>query len=1240
MRAIRSTVAAAVAAVFMVLVAGFALTPASAGAGEAGRKVAPLPQSRSYHTATLLQNGTVLVAGGAIDASAEVYDPAKNRWEPTGPMTQIRAAHTATLLGDGRVLVAGGGGGGGGNTASAEIYDPATREWRAAPPMKARRAFHTATLLDDGRVLVAGGQEDGHGPFVREAEIFDPRSNTWGPGGTIEQGRSFHAATKLGDGTVLVTGGQGASHDSSLIDAVLYDPKANSWSPAPRLMGTARVGHSSSLLADGTVLLAGGTTLRQGDNDGTRILASAELYDPAARAFRPAPPLAVPRVYHAAVVVPGGKVFVVGGNSRGNKAVLRTELYDPAGPAWASPGDVAAVPESGVVSATLLEGTACGQACGQVMVIGGEGAELVAPPTGGAGGSAGTSGSGGPAWTWSVVAGVVVLAVLASVVLWRRRPSGARGARPMKSATTSQEQATRAHRRQVALVTEREVPVPRAGRRGGARRRRPTGGDAGAPGAARADAEVVLAALGEALGALRPALASLAALRRPRLLGKVEEEQARVERATLKVGDAGQALAEGDVAGCGKAVGEAQRELSALGGTLSVALTQELAQAAISRLRRAAMTENVEHLNQANADVAAARGAGPRAALLAELAVYHALAEGWALAAEVLGAQAAPAGTTRRRAGAEADARAAVVGPGELETFAEVGGLDEVKAHLRRTVGVVLERGADDGAGVVHNGILLYGPPGTGKTLLARATAGEYGLRFLRFSPALIASAFQHEPAKKLRQVFAQAAESAPCLLFLDEVDAIGARRDGMVSPDQRELATQLLNSLEEYREVPGLVIMAATNAYDHLDPALREGRFDSRVAVPLPDMDARRDVLRVRLERLGDTVDWDDVDLDEIARKTAGRSGAALAGIVGGAAERALAAGGGLGQAELVAEVEARSGTDRPETLQDQIGWDDVVLPEAARRRLTEILLVFQQPDLGRSLGVAAPAGVLLHGPPGTGKTTVARALASQVKASFYECSAADLLSKWVGESEQKVAQLFTRARANRPAIIFVDEVDALLKRRSADSSAPWEERVVSQFLRELDGLNGAEGVLLVGATNRLDIIDDAVRERRLVPIEVPLPDEAGRLALLEGLFATVRLGPDVDLASLAAATAAMSGADLKAVRDAAGMRALTRAAEGGAGPGGVAVTAPDLAAALADRGVAWTPAPARPANARRSRATKGNGNGRGADGGTGPGAARGNGAATNGATGYGTGKASRGPRRSRTTTTPKGRP
>ncbi|MGI8426642.1 MAG: AAA family ATPase [Actinomycetota bacterium] len=729
-----------------------------------------------------------------------------------------------------------------------------------------------------------------------------------------------------------------------------------------------------------------------------------------------------------------------------------------------------------------------------------------------------------------------------------------------------------AYHRNAAAVTDREVSAPKAKGKGGLFSK------LSAPKVHRTDPEVqrqareVIAALESPLPALRSGLNKLKELRRARLLGKPEDEMKRLDKIAKLLEDAKAALEEQDFGACGRTVIDAHRELSALGGSLTIALNQELGQAAFSRELKAQLQDNMEDRKAAQQELAEAEKSSKRQGLLASTSVYESMAQGLELAAEILSGQSAPAPKAVQPSG-KTDGSIRVVAPQELETFAEVGGLAEAKERLQRTVGVMLERSGDAAsAGLVLNGVLLYGPPGTGKTLLARAVAGEYGLRFIRFSPAAIASAYQHEPAKKLRQLFVLAAENAPCLLFLDEVDTIAGRRESGAS-NSREIVTQLLNSLEEYRRVPGLIIMAATNTLDDLDPALREGRFDVRIAIPLPDLEARTKVLEVQLEQSGLDVDWDSIDLNEIAEQTAGRSGAAITSLVAGAAERSLTSGVPLGQTQLVEEIEARSGQDRAQTYEEQVTWDDVVLPADVRQRLQEILLVFQKPELGRKLGVRPPAGILLYGPPGTGKTTIAKALATEVKASFYEHSAADLLSKWVGESEQKVAQLFTRARANRPSIIFIDEIDTMLKRRQSDSSSPWEERVVSQFLRELDGLQTGQGVLLVGATNRVDIIDEAVRERRLAPIEVPLPDVEGRVKLLEVLCRDVTIGPDVNLARVAAATDGMSGAHLKQVRNSAGMKALSRTAvEGGSD---AAVTEADFAAALQERGFSLDGAP-----------------------------------------------------------------
>lgn len=666
---------------------------------------------------------------------------------------------------------------------------------------------------------------------------------------------------------------------------------------------------------------------------------------------------------------------------------------------------------------------------------------------------------------------------------------------------------------------------------------------------------------------LAASLDALAAVRTPELLGPIETEQQRVQLALTLLEEAASALDENDFGHAGAAIEEAERELWLVGGPLVVTLNSVLQRAAVGKEQRQHLEGNLAERRQAKVHLEAAKSSPDK--LLAAAALRYLDAAGLQLAAGILANQIRRDTVDVGTASVGRDNSIRVVPPQELETFSDIGGLEDVKEQLRSTVGTILER-PDEAARyrVVHNGILFHGPPGTGKTLLSRAIAGEYGMRYLRFSPATIASSYIHEAASNLRRLFDLAKDNAPCVLYLDEIDTIAADRSEEPSSDQREVVTQLMICLEEYRKIPGLIICAATNNLDRLDSALREGRFDAKILVPLPDKEARAEIFRVHLQHRGDAVAWEGIDFDDLADRTQSDNAAAVEVVVSLAAQRALQASEPISQTHLVAVIEDRGGKDRM-TVENRITWDEVVLADETREQLMELLTVISNEEMARRLGVKLPAGVLLYGPPGTGKTTIARAMASQIKASFYEQSAADLMSKWAGESEQRVAKLFKRARANRPSIIFIDEIDALLRRRSADTSTKWEERVLSQFLGELDGLRGGEGVFLVGASNRIDVVDEAIVGRRLVPIEVGLPDAIGRLQLLRLLCQDATLAKDVKLRELASLTEGMSGADLRHLCNAAGMKALTRAARAGYGnapadDGEVAVVAADFKAAI----------------------------------------------------------------------------
>lgn len=682
---------------------------------------------------------------------------------------------------------------------------------------------------------------------------------------------------------------------------------------------------------------------------------------------------------------------------------------------------------------------------------------------------------------------------------------------------------------------------------------------------ARAEAGEVLTVLSGSATALSDALGKLAAAGVPGLLGAAETEHQHARTALACYQDAAARVAKGDFGAAGAAVEEAERELTVTGRGFVVTLNRALAACAVSAEVRSGLENNLAERRQAKAEFdRVKRSDGALAAAKAAAGLRQVQAEGFTIAARILAAQVRTATTKSDVAGVGRDGQISVVSPHECETFADVGGLAKVKTRLRESIGAILER-PDEAARyqVVHNGILFYGPPGTGKNLLSRALAGEYGLRYLRFSPATIASAYIHEAAANLRKVFELAVKSAPCVLYLDEIDTIASDRGGEPSADHREVVTQLMICLEEYRRVPGLVIAAGTNELDRLDAALREGRFDAKIHVPLPEPSDREHVLEVHLRRREQAVAWNTVDLVKLSALTAGYNAAALEAVVSLAAQAALRSGVEI-SGELLARVIRDRGGQHTITLDQRITWDDVVLAEETAEKVMEVVHVFAKPELARRVGVRPPTGLLLYGPPGTGKTTIAKAMASQISASFYEMSAADLLSKWAGESEQKVAKLFVKARANRPSIVFIDEIDALLRRRSGDSSSKWEERVLSQFLRELDGLTGGDGVLLVGATNRVDMIDEAIVGRRLEPIEVGLPDAVGRLKLLRLLTREVTLAKSVNLRALTSATEGLSGADLKWLRDAAGRKALARAALGGEEPDVVAVTMADFQGAL----------------------------------------------------------------------------
>jgi transitional endoplasmic reticulum ATPase len=496
--------------------------------------------------------------------------------------------------------------------------------------------------------------------------------------------------------------------------------------------------------------------------------------------------------------------------------------------------------------------------------------------------------------------------------------------------------------------------------------------------------------------------------------------------------------------------------------------------------------------------------------------------------------------------------------PDGLTTFADVGGMDAVKEEVRETIGLMLQHPEEaDRYGIEWNGILLHGPPGVGKTFFAEAIAGEYGLNFIHVSTGDLVSSLQGGSAQNIDKAFDTAARNLPCLLFFDEFDSVAQRRGDTPDQESRRTVNQLLTALESHRDDRELVVMAASNEIEHLDPAvIRPGRFDRHIRVDLPDAPARRAIFEAELDERPVA---EGIDLDELVRRTEGMTPATISKVVDSAALdvfKAAAASGEqllLDASHLLTAVESLGGQDRP--MVEHWTWDALILPRATKAQLQQLQAVIEDPESARRFGIDPPTGLLLAGPPGTGKTTVAKVLAAQARCSFYPVSGADVMSKWVGESEGNIRRLFERARANRPSIVFIDEIDAIAGRRG---EVAVHDTQVNQLLAEIDGVAGQRGIFVIGASNRPDQIDPAMlRGGRLSrTIILGLPDEAGRLEIMR--LQTARMPTvGVRLEDLARETEGMSPADLKAVCQEAGLAAMAR-------DGATAVTHEDFTEAL----------------------------------------------------------------------------
>ena len=485
-------------------------------------------------------------------------------------------------------------------------------------------------------------------------------------------------------------------------------------------------------------------------------------------------------------------------------------------------------------------------------------------------------------------------------------------------------------------------------------------------------------------------------------------------------------------------------------------------------------------------------------------------------------------------------------GPPDLR-FTDVGGLEDEKQQIRELVESRMQTGKYTKYGIVRNGILLYGPPGSGKTFLAEATAGEFGLAFRRVLASDLVSMWMGDTEKRIHSEFEDAAAHAPALLFFDEVDSLvttrqplGAGGDpGGAGRSFNSATTTFMEMMTKFRDVPGLVLMLATNKMEGLDEAVvREGRIDLEIRVDLPNEAMRLKILEKQLERRP----WQRFDLKEFAQKTAGTSPAKIRALVDKAATFAAAEGRAIEESDMRRAFEQAGGKDRP--LFEPVGWSDLVIDEDVERDVRMLVRLLNEPRLAKTMQVPIPTGVLLVGPTGTGKTTIAQLIATQSNRSFYAITPADILGRYTGDSVKQIAGLFSRAKGHSPSLIFIDELDALLPQANA-SLGQHDIQVVDQFLIEISSLQAENSVFLVGATNRPEGIDPRVLRggRFSEKIKFGLPGRNGREKLLLKFLGPVRLESELDVGHISGLMDGLAPADLKAICDAAKRLAFMRA-------------------------------------------------------------------------------------------------
>lgn len=497
-------------------------------------------------------------------------------------------------------------------------------------------------------------------------------------------------------------------------------------------------------------------------------------------------------------------------------------------------------------------------------------------------------------------------------------------------------------------------------------------------------------------------------------------------------------------------------------------------------------------------------------------------------------------------------------------TYEDIGGLHEDIQRIREMVELPLRHPElFQRLGIEPpRGVFLFGPPGCGKTLLAKAVASETDANFYVISGPEIISKFYGESEARLREIFQKAHESAPSIVFIDEMDAIAPKREEVTGEVERRVVAQLLSLMDGMVSRGNIIVIGATNRPNAIDPALRRpGRFDREIEIGVPDRQGRYEILQIHTRNMPLAK---DVDLQRLADISHGYTGADLLSLCREAAMKALR--------RYLPETNLEEEKIPPETLEKmEVKLDDFqaayreITPTAMREVYVEIPTVkwddigglldvkqelieavewpIKKPEVFKRIGIQPPKGILLYGPPGCGKTMLARAISTESEANFISIKGPEFFSKWVGESEKAIREVFRKGRIAAPSIIFFDELDSVIPRRGmgyADSGAT--ERVISQLLTEMDGIEALQNVVVIAATNRPDIIDPAAlrpgRFDRL--IYVPDPDERTRVQILKIHTKSVPFAKDVSLEDFAKRTLGYSGADLQALCREAGMIAL----------------------------------------------------------------------------------------------------